>query len=292
MAFRPGFVLPTLAAQMAATYQRLSNGRLLLNVVTGGSSTEQRAYGDHLDHDERYARTDEFLEVVQGCWAGGPYSFRGRYYDVVDGGLPEPLLDRPEIYFGGASPAAQAVSARHADVQLMFGEPPPMAAERVDEMRWKAAGAGHELTFGIRLHVITRDTAAEAWQVADRLLDNMDPDLIRRRQAALRSSEAVGQHRILSLHGGSKDDRAALEVYPNVWAGTGLVMAGGGTALVGSHEQVAERIAEYQSVGIDHFILSGYPKLEETYWFGEHVMPLFTQRDHQPALTAYAGGTV
>jgi alkanesulfonate monooxygenase len=285
VAFRPGFILPTVAAQMVQTFQRLSRGRLLLNVVTGGSPHEQRGYGDQLPKDDRYARTDEFLEVVKGCWDGRPYSFHGAHYDVDDGGLLEPLAqeDRPRLFFGGASPAAERVAARHAEVQLMFGEPPPMAAERIERLRSLAAAQGRTVEFGIRIHVINRDTAAEAWSEADRLLDILPDELIEQRQRMFALSEATGQERIMSLHNGTKHDRRALEVYPNIWAGTGLVIPGGGTALVGSHAEVAERIREYQSVGLDHFILSGYPKLEGAYWFGENVAPLF-RHDATPAL--------
>lgn len=116
VAFRPGVISPVLAAQMAATYQRVTRGRLLLNVVTGGDGTEQRRFGDHLGHDERYGRTDEFLSVVRGAWTGKPYDFDGRHYQV-EGGLtalpPDPL---PEVFFGGSSPAAGPVAARRGRV--------------------------------------------------------------------------------------------------------------------------------------------------------------------------------
>jgi alkanesulfonate monooxygenase len=275
VAFRPGLTHPTLVAQMIATYQRLSSNRLIVNVVTGGNQAEQESYGDFADKDTRYARTDEFLEVLRGCWDGRPYSFEGAHYRVRNGGLVTPLRDRPPIFFGGASPAAERVAARHADVQLLFGETPPMAAERIERLRPLAAEHGRTPEFGIRLHVINRDTSAEAWAEADRLLDITPDAFIAQMQAKMRDEPDAGQARILSLHNGTKADRAALQVYPNVWAGTGLVSGGGGTALVGSHEEVAERIREYQSIGIEHFILSGYPKLESAYWFGEGVVPLF-----------------
>jgi alkanesulfonate monooxygenase len=281
VAFRPGMTHPTLSAQVVQTFQRLTGNRLNLNVVTGGDPREQRAFGDHLDKDARYRRTDEFLEVVRGCWGGAPYCFHGEYYDVEHGGLVEPLKsdDQPLLFFGGASSAAQLVSARHADVQLMFGEPPPMASERIARLRALAAEQGRTISFGIRIHVINRDTSDAAWREANRLLDILPDELINKRQAGMAASEAEGQRRISSLHNGTKHDRKALEVYPNVWAGTGLVLGGGGTALVGSHEEVADRIREYQAAGMDHFVLSGYPKLEGAYWFGEGVVPLF---DRQP----------
>jgi len=278
VAFRPGFTLPTYSAQAAQTFQKLTGNRLTVNVVTGGVEPEQQAFGDWLPKDDRYERTDEFLTVVKGCWDGRPYTFRGKYYNVQEGGLAEPLPadERPTIFFGGASAAAQAVAVRHADVQLMFGEPPPMATERIKVLRAKAAAAGRSISFGIRMHVITRDTAQEAWTEANRLLDILPDSLIEARQAWLRSASAEGQRRISSLHQGHKHDREALRIYPNIWAGPGLV-AFGSTALVGSHEEVADRIREYQSIGMDHFVLSGFPKLEEAYRFGEGVVPLFAQ---------------
>ncbi len=271
VAFRPGFVSPTLAAQMASTYQRMSDGRLLLNVVTGGAPTEQQRFGDWLDHDERYARTGEFITVLKGAWGEAPFDFTGRFYDVRGATTLFPPEPRPAVYFGGASPAAEQVGADGADVYLLWGEPPAMIAERIARMRALAAAAGRTLRFGLRVHVITRDRAADAWAHADRLLDGMDDDLIAQAQRNAATTESVGQQRMASLHGGSKDD---LLIAPNLWAGLGLVRGGAGTALVGSHEEVAERIREYADLGIDEFILSGYPHLEEAYWVGEGVLPL------------------
>ena len=181
-----------LAAQMAATYQRITRGRLLLNVVTGGDSTEQRRFGDHLDHDRRYARTAEFLSVVRGVWSGQPYDFDGEHYQV-EGGLtalpPDPL---PEIFFGGSSAAAGPVAAAHADVYLTWGEPPAQVKEKIDWIRALAEEQGRTVRFGIRLHTISRDSSTEAWATADRLLDDLDADTIAAAQQALGRSESVG----------------------------------------------------------------------------------------------------
>jgi len=270
VAFRPGFVSPTLAAQMASTFQREAGGRLLLNVVTGGESHEQRAYGDFLDKDARYARTDEFLQVVRLLWDGGTVNLAGEHLRVEDARLarvPDPL---PEIYFGGSSPAAGEVAARHADVYLTWGEPPAAVVEKIAWIRTLAEKEGRSIRFGIRLHVITRDTSEQAWAQAQRLLDGFDPETVAAVQAGLARSESEGQKRMLALHGGGRD---GLEIHPNLWAGIGLVRGGAGTALVGSHTEVAERIVEYHRLGIDEFVLSGYPHLEEAYWFGENVLP-------------------
>ena len=139
----------------------------------------------------------------------------------------------------------------------------------------RALAPGRELRFGIRLHVITRNTAAEAWDQANRLLDGLDPAAIERAQDIQRASQSEGQRRMSALHGGRTD---SLEVSPNLWAGVGLVRGGAGTALVGSHDEVAERIAEYYALGIDEFILSGYPHLEEAYQVGEGLIPVLRRR--------------
>jgi alkanesulfonate monooxygenase len=275
VAFRPGFVSPTLAAQMAATYQRHSGGRLLLNVVTGGDTDEQRRYGDWLDHDQRYARTEEFLRVVRGAWTGRPYDFTGEHYQVAGALVARPPEPVPAVFFGGASPAAERVAARQADVYLAWGETPPQLAERLERMRGLAAAQGRELRYGVRLHVISRDTATEAWAEADRLLAGLDPAAIAAAHARYSTADSVGQQRMAALHGGSSD---RLEIYPNLWAGYGLVRAGAGTALVGSHEEVADRIAEYHALGLDHFILSGQPHLEEAYQFAEGALRVLRRR--------------
>ncbi len=270
VAFRPGLMSPTLAAHMAATFQRVSGGRLLLNVVTGGDDVEQRRFGDHLDKQGRYERAGEFLHIVRELWRGEPVTFTGAHYDVR-GGQIIPGRTWPQIYLGGSSDAALDVAARHADVYLTWGEPPAAVAEKLDAVRSRAKAAGRELRFGIRLHVITRNTAAEAWAQAERLLAGLDPAAIERAQAIQQASQSEGQRRMTALHGGRTD---ALEVSPNLWAGIGLVRGGAGTALVGSHDEVAERIAEYHGLGIDEFILSGYPHLEEVYQTGEGLIPV------------------
>ncbi|WP_460446079.1 LLM class flavin-dependent oxidoreductase [Angustibacter aerolatus] len=275
VAFRPGVLSPTLAAQMAASYQRLSRGRLLLNVVTGGDAVEQQRFGDWLDHDERYARTAEFLQVVRGAWSGQPFDFTGEHYDVRGATVavvPDPV---PDVYFGGSSEAALPVAAEHADVYLTWGEPPAQVAQKIARVRELAARRGRRLRFGIRLHTISRDRSADAWAETERFLDALDGDAVARAQEGLRRSESVGQQRMLALHGGSRE---SLVVSPNLWAGIGLVRGGAGTALVGSHEEVADRIEEYHRLGIDEFVFSGYPNLEESYWFGENVIPILRGR--------------
>jgi alkanesulfonate monooxygenase SsuD/methylene tetrahydromethanopterin reductase-like flavin-dependent oxidoreductase (luciferase family) len=170
---------------------------------------------------------------------------------------------------------ALEVAGRCADVYLTWGEPPDAVAEKLERASEQAEKYERRLRFGIRLHAIARDTAEEAWAEANRLLAGLAPEAIERAQATQRASQSEGQRRMVELHGGRTD---ALEVSPNLWAGVGLVRGGAGTALVGSHEEVADRIADYHELGIDEFILSGYPHLEEAYRVGEGVMPILRRR--------------
>jgi alkanesulfonate monooxygenase len=280
VAFRPGVTSPTLAAQMAATFQRISEGRLLLNVVTGGEPSEQRRFGYHLGHAERYRRTDEFLSVVRGAWTRAPFDFDGEHYQVQGAQVRGEVEPLPTIYFGGSSGPAGPVAARHADVYLTWGEPPEQVAEKIGWVRGLARTQGRDIRFGLRVHTLSRDTSEQAWRLADRLLRDLDPREIAKAQEVLAGSESVGQQRMRALHGGRSSFTSAhdLEIAPNLWSGVGLVRGGAGTALVGSHEEVADRLEEYHRLGIDEFILSGYPHVEEAYWFAEGVMPLLRAR--------------
>ncbi|RUP34091.1 MAG: LLM class flavin-dependent oxidoreductase [Mycolicibacterium sp.] len=280
VAFRPGLQAPTLVAQAAATYQRISRNRLLLNVVTGGDDVEQRRFGDYLGKSERYERAAEFLTIFRQLWSGEPVTFTGKHLSVENATII-PADTWPDIYLGGSSAEALEVAAEHADVYLTWGEPPAQVAEKLDAVRHQVKNLGRarraagELRFGIRLHVISRPTEEEAWAQADKLLAGLDPESISRAQQVQRNSQSEGQRRMSALHGGRTDN---LEVSPNLWAGIGLVRGGAGTALVGSHEQVADRIAEYHELGLDEFILSGYPHLEEAFSFGEGVVPILAER--------------
>jgi alkanesulfonate monooxygenase len=275
VAFRPGLVPPTLAAQQAATLQRFSEGRVLLNIVSGGDDVEQRRFGDWLSHDERYARTGEFLHIVRSLWRQESVDFTGQHYTVADARVSEPPDPLPQIYFGGSSAAALPVAAEYVDVYLTWGEPPQDAAAKIQRVRALAAERGRAVRFGIRLHTISRDTSAAAWAVADELVAGLSPDQIAKATALHGKSESEGQRRMTALHGGRTD---RLEIYPNLWAGVGLVRGGAGTALVGSHEEVANLIVQYHSLGFDEFILSGYPHLEEAYWFAEGVLPILERK--------------
>jgi alkanesulfonate monooxygenase len=278
VALRPSTASPTLVAQQADTFTALHGARLTLNIVTGGDPVEQAAYGDHTDHDGRYGRTDEALDVIRPLLAGGRATVRGAHVDVRDAALVGPTGIPVPIYFGGASPAALQVAARQADTYLLWGEPVPQVAGRISRMRELAAVHNRSLRFGLRLHVLARDTAEEAWEEADRIQAAFDPAVVESVQRRMARMDSVGQARMASLHGGTAlAARAAdLTVAPNLWAGIGLVREGAGTALVGSYDEVAERLDEYSAIGVDEFILSGYPHREEALRVGRHVLPRVT----------------
>jgi alkanesulfonate monooxygenase len=274
VAVRPGLQTPSVAARMAATLDRLSGGRLLINVVTGGDPVELEGDGLFLDHDERYRLTDEFLTIWRRLLAGDTVDFVGRHLKARGAKLfyPPVQAPHPPLYFGGSSPAGQQVAAHHVDYYLTWGERPADVAAKITEARAAAEAAGRSLRFGIRLHVIVRETDDAAWRAADELIRHVDDAKIAEAQKTFARFDSVGQQRMGALNDGRRD-RAALEVSPNLWSGVGLVRGGAGTALVGDPDTVAERIREYADLGIDTFILSGYPHLEEAYRVAELLFP-------------------
>lgn len=273
VAIRPGIMSPTISARMAATLDRLSSGRVLINVVTGGDPDEAAGDGVFLSHDERYAVTEEFLTIWRGVLSGKTISFAGKYLHVEGAKILYPPVQYPypPLYFGGSSITARALAAKHVDLYLTWGEPPANVAEKIADVRRRAAAFGRTLRFGIRLHLIVRETTQEAWAAAHDLIRYVDDATIAQAQQTFARFDSEGQQRMNALHKGS---RAHLEVSPNLWAGIGLIRGGAGTALVGDPETVAARMREYAELGIDTFILSGYPHLEEAYRVAELLFPL------------------
>ncbi|MEH2253022.1 FMNH2-dependent alkanesulfonate monooxygenase [Nostoc sp.] len=272
VAIRPGLVSPGVAARMAATFDRLSGGRLLINVVTGGDPVELAGDGLHLSHDQRYELTDEFLTVWRAIASGEQANLQGDYLNIQDGKLLFPPVQKPypPLWFGGSSAVAQKIAAKHIDVYLTWGEPPAQVAEKIASVRRLALSEGRTLRFGIRLHVIVRETESEAWDAANQLIKYVDDEAIAKAQKAYARMDSVGQQRMTQLHHGNRE---ALEISPNLWAGVGLVRGGAGTALVGDPQTVAARMLEYADLGIESFILSGYPHLEEAYRVAELLFP-------------------
>ena len=303
VAIRPGLMSPGVAARMAATFDRLSNGRLLINVVTGGDPIELAGDGVHLSHDARYELTDEFLTVWREMLEESnstngreqEVNFSGEYLQIKGGKLlfPPVQTPHPPLWFGGSSPIAQQIAAKHIDVYLTWGEPPQQVAQKIEAVKKLAAEQGRTVRFGIRLHVIVRETESEAWEDANRLIQYVDEDAIAAAQKAYARMDSEGQRRMTELHTGSRE---ALEISPNLWAGIGLVRGGAGTALVGDPDTVVERMLEYSELGIETFIFSGYPHLEEAYRVAELLFPRLPLKNqptvHQPQMFSPFGEIV
>ncbi|MFO1337664.1 MAG: FMNH2-dependent alkanesulfonate monooxygenase [Burkholderiaceae bacterium] len=305
VALRPGLITPSQYARIAATFDRLSGGRLLINLVTGGDAAELAGDGQFLPHGERYAQATEFLtiwrEILARSHTGEPLDFDGQHLQVKGARLLYPPLQRPypPLFFGGSSPEAHELAAQQLDTYLTWGEPPAAVAEKVADIRQRAAKYGRSLSFGIRLHVIVRETEEAAWAAAAELVSHLDPATVARAQQTFANMDSEGQRRMAALHGGRYNPsnvRDGLEVAPNLWAGVGLVRGGAGTALVGNPEQVAARMKEYADLGLEYFVLSGYPHLDEAYRFAELVFPLLPldlrERLIQPKLTGPFGEIV
>jgi alkanesulfonate monooxygenase len=276
IAVHPGIAAPLLLAQQAATFDQFSGGRLVINIVTGESRTV-RPYGIELPHDERYSLTDEYWAAWKQLMTGETVSFQGKHVQFRDARLELPPVQRPHptLFFAGSSEPALDVAARHADTYLTWGEPPPLAAGKIAEVRARAERLGRKVKFGIRLNLIVRETKEEAWAAAQWLYERMDPDAIAMTRTRNEQAESIGQSRMNSLiydrpHRHARD----LEVYPDLWAGFGLIRGGPGTAIVGDPETVAARIHEYRDVGFDTFIVSGQPLLEEAYRVADLLLPL------------------
>ncbi|NCT82017.1 MAG: FMNH2-dependent alkanesulfonate monooxygenase [Comamonadaceae bacterium] len=305
VALRPGLVAPAQSARMAATLDRLSGGRLLVNLVTGGDAEELAGDGQFLGHAERYAQSAEFIRIWRELLArshlGESLDFDGEHLGVRGGKLLYPPLNRPypPVFFGGSSGPAHELAAEQVDTYLTWGEPPAEVGKKLADVRERAAARGRSLRYGIRLHVVVRETEEQAWRAAGELLSELDEATVAAAQARFKSMDSVGQRRMAELHGGrfdKADVRRGLEISPNLWAGVGLVRGGAGTALVGSPQQVAERIREYAELGLEYFILSGYPHLDEAHRFAELVFPLLPlslrEKLGAPALTGPFGEVV
>ncbi len=296
VALRPGVTTPALAARMAATFDRLSGGRALFNLVTGGDEQELKGDGLYEDHATRYQTAAEYTkiwrEILTRSHTGETFTFHGEHLKVDEAKLLYPPVQHPHppLWFGGSSEAAHELAAEQVDTYLTWGEPPAAVQEKIENLRARAAAKGRRLNYGIRLHVIVRETNEEAWAAANDLIQYLDDDTIAAAQKKFTQMDSVGQQRMAALHNG---DRSKLEVAPNLWAGVGLVRGGCGTALVGDPETVAARIQEYADLGIGTFIFSGYPHLEEAYRFAELVFPLLPietrQKLAQPNLTGPFG---
>jgi alkanesulfonate monooxygenase len=292
VAVHPGITAPLMLAQQAATFDQFSGGRLIINIVTG-ESRAMVPYGVTLAHDERYALTDEYWAAWKELMTGETVSFDGNYVRFRDAklGLPPVQKPHPTLFFAGSSEPALNVAAKHADTYLTWGEPPPLAAETIAEVRRRAERLGRTVKFGIRLNLIVRETKEEAWAAAQWLYEHMDHEAIAFTRARNEQAEAVGQSRMNALIYGRPHRHARdLEIYPDLWAGFGLIRNGPGTAVVGDPETVAARLLEYRDTGFDTFIVSGQPLLEEAYRVADLLLPRLPLGQARPATSNFVAG--
>ncbi|WP_338746904.1 LLM class flavin-dependent oxidoreductase [Pseudomonas putida] len=279
-AFQPYHYTPWVAVQQAATYQRATGNRLVWNIINGGSDAIQRQVGDFEDHDQRYARATEFMDVVRGYWHNEQFHYEGTYYRAEGGGLRGPLkkAELPLICTAGSSVAAREFAAKHADFYLMRAEHPDEIAALIADIRARALKWGRtDIRFGLSIDVIARETEAAALAEAKRFFDEgVAKGTVKARaaHAGLRTARKLSYE-----HGYSdQDEQQAFDdffIHPNVWTGFGYIGVPPGCALVGSYANVVARIREYHSIGVDLFFLAGYPHLEEAYRIGEHILPHF-----------------
>ncbi|MEW9525295.1 LLM class flavin-dependent oxidoreductase [Agrobacterium radiobacter] len=276
VAIHPGLIAPTLLGKMAATLQEFSRGRLLINVVSGDAKM-LGAYGMTMPHDERYEMADEYLQIWHRLFADETVDFKGQYFQTEGAKLALPVgqgIEPPPLWFGGSSDKAIDVAAKHVETYLSWGETPDQIGAKVDLVKARAEKLGRELEYGIRLYVIVRDTDEEAWAAAADLYGRMDANAIAANQRFVGKTDSVGQQRMTAMHGGQKPENLRdLEIAPNLWAGIGLVRPGPGTAIVGSPDTVIRTLEAYKKAGVNTFILSGMPLLEEAFRFGEKVLP-------------------
>lgn len=279
VAFQATWTLPAYAAQQAAILQHLSHGRLDWNIITGGNPANQRAQGDFLNHDQRYRRTEEFLDIIQGLWEHEQFSYEGQVYQLENGSLPPGLRDerKPGVYFSGFSEPALDVAAKHADVYLNWAEPLDKLKPHMERVRERAAQQGREVRFGLRVDLFARETEEAAWRDLRRQFDAVGNRGSSEATAFVGGSDSVGAARQTAYHQ-NVDRFEDLIIGPNLWAGFAKAKPGPTVGLVGSHQNVAERLAEYRDAGFSTFILASNPHLEEALRIGQEVLPLVQDR--------------
>lgn len=273
IAYQPMWFDPLQAAKASASLQRLSNGRLLFNIITGGGGPVQLWWGDRIAHDDRYTRTTEFLDVLKGVWNGGPFSYKGKFYQIENAGLPAPLTGQrfPELYFVGSSDAALAAQGKHADFDLTHLEPEANLVRKFERVRELASKDGRTVKPAVRFNIIARRTPEEAWAVVKRAWANVDWDAKEAADKKRHRGDAVGSWRVEV----TRNTRIEDLIVEDLWGGFGtLGSQGSPLGFVGSYEQAAELIDKYIRLGVRGFVLSSTPALEEALHVGEEVLPL------------------
>lgn len=273
VAVRPGFISLGLFAQMAAAFHHISGGRLDINIVPGGIQHDFERLGEMSDHRTRYQRAEEFIVACRKLWrAPGPVTFLGKHYRLEAAYCsPAPEGQPPRFYLGGVSQSAMELSARQADVHLTWIEPLESTAGRLAALRREFQRAGRTPVFGLRTHLVVRDTEREAWDAAQELVSHADPAVKAQRRSAIEGTPMVGQQ---AQAREAPDHRLA----PHLWNGLSEVRVNCGTAVVGTPAQVAEELLAYWTLGVDEFILSGFPHVEECRRVSSQVVPLLQER--------------
>lgn len=292
-AFHPGHFSPWQATQMAASFQRGSGGRLVWNIIQGGSDAMQNALGDALPHDERYERAIEFLDVVKGFWANESFHYAGRFYQANGMGLRGPLRKAkiPLICSAGASPAAKRLAAKHSDYYLMLAEDPEVVAGHIADVRALAREHGREdqIRFGLSVDVILRETDEAAFAEAKRIFEEgVRAGTVQMTAARSAQMSETNQSRYRRYNDRAVNGFEDLFIAPNLWGGFGYVGIPPGFAFVGGYQSVIRKIREFADLGISMFFINGYPHLEEIYRLGEHVLPHFRSPRRTQAETLQA----
>ncbi|MFN3267172.1 MAG: LLM class flavin-dependent oxidoreductase [Deinococcales bacterium] len=274
VAVRTGMFDPAMYAKMVSTLANLFPKRVRINIVTGSSLAENAMYGDYSPHEQRYERTHEFMKLLRLFWEQeGAIDYEGKHYKYSGSVLePKPPYRIP-LYFGGASEPAMRIAAELADVYLLWGEPKEMLAKRIARMEELSLEYGRKVQYGLRTHVVVRETEAEAIAAAERMISKIDPQVRENFVKSYAKVDSTGQGNQIKIL------QAALEkgdffIEDNLWAGVGMARSGVGVALVGNPQQIANKIQGYVDMGISSFVFSGYPHVDECRRFGEMVMPL------------------
>ena len=278
IAYQPMWFDPLYWAKSAASLQRLSGGRLMFNVITGGGGPQQLWWGDRIAHADRYRRTVEALDVFKGVWSGQPFTYEGKFFQVRDAYLPEPLAGQrlPELYFVGSSDVALAAQGQHADYDLTHLEPFDNLKVKFARVQALAATHGRIVRPGVRFNIIARPTAEEAWDYVERAWAEVNWDAVELRARNSGRGDGVGSFRANPKRG----DTVKQHIVEDLWAGFGtLGSQGSPLGFVGSYEQAAALIDKYIDIGVEGFVLSSTPALEEALRVGEEVLPLVRGRN-------------
>jgi len=266
-AIRCGEVHPPMLARSIATLDHMLKGRLTINIISSDLP------GDQLESSERYARSREVIEILKQAWTQDEIDFQGKYYQFnlpTKAVKPYQQNGGPLLYFGGYSPAGVDLCAEHCDVYLMWPETEEKLQGLMDNMKEKAAAYNRTVQFGLRVHVIVRETEAEARDYADNLLSKLNLDLGTDIRNRAQDAASLGVARQSQLRE-EADEKFYVE--PNLWTGIGLARSGCGAALVGNPDQIVAKLQRYMDMGIRSFILSGYPHQQECELFAKHVLP-------------------